>query len=213
MGGVDRGPSLTSAEWRGVAYCLLWASGAWLSGHLGIWPAMGTTAVVLGVAALTFEGRAVLGPGLHSRMWLIGLPAGLLMAGGTVLLFGPITSAFPGLTEDVERLYASFRAPGLAVTLLLMPLVVTCEEIVWRGAIYEVLRLRMSWVPAVLVGTAAYSAAHLPIGSPALVLTAIGAGLCWNLLRARTKSLMAALVAHLVWDYAVLVAFDVTALG
>ncbi len=101
----------------------------------------------------------------------------------------------------------------MAVTLLLMPLVVTCEEIVWRGAVYEALRVRISRVPAVLVGTAAYAAAHVPIGSPALVLTAIGAGLCWNLLRARTDSLMAALVAHLVWDYAVLVAFDVTALG
>ena len=207
---ADYGPSPTSAEWRSVAYCLLWASGSWLSGYVGIWPAIGTTAVVLGVAALTLEGRAVLGPRLHSRMWLMGLPSGLLMAGGTVLLFGPITSAFPGLIEDVQRLYAAFRAPGLGATLFLMPLVVTCEEIVWRGAVYEALRLRMSTVTTVLVGTAAYAAALAPIGSLALVLTAIGAGFCWNLIRARTNSLMAALVAHVVWDYAVLVAFDVT---
>jgi membrane protease YdiL (CAAX protease family) len=159
VGGVHDGPRLNSAEWRGVMYCLLWASGAWLTAHVGIWPAMGATAAVLGVAALTFEGRSVLGSGRHSRIWLIGLPAGLLMAVGTVLLFGPITSAFPGLTEDVGRLYTTFRAPGLAVTLLLMPLVVTCEEIVWRGAVYEALRLRISGVPTVLVGTAAYAAA------------------------------------------------------
>lgn len=213
VAGVDPGPGLTPAEWRGVAYCLMWASGAWLSVYFGIWLAMGTTAAVLGVAAVTSEGRAVLGRGFHSRVWLIGFPAGLLMAGGTALLFGPMTSAFPALTEDVERLYATFRGPGLAVTLLLMPLVVTCEEIVWRGAVYEALRVRISWVPTVLVGTAAYSVALVPIGSPALVLTAIGAGLCWNLLRARTDSLTAAISAHLVWDYAVLVVFDVTALG
>jgi membrane protease YdiL (CAAX protease family) len=205
VAGVDPGPGLTSAEWRGIAYCLLWASGAWLSVYFGIWPAMGTTSAILGVAAVTFEGRAVLGRGLYSRVWLIGLPAGLLMAGGTALLFGPMTSAFPALTEDVERLYATFRGPGLAVTLLLMPLVVTFEEIVWRGAVYEALRVRISWITTVLVGTAAYSVA--------LVLTAIGAGLCWNLLGACTDSLMAALVAHLVWDYAGLVVFDVTGLG
>ncbi len=93
----------------------------------------------------------------------------------------------------------------MAVTLLLMPLVVTFEEIVWRGAVYEALRVRISWITTVLVGTAAYSVA--------LVLTAIGAGLCWNLLGACTDSLMAALVAHLVWDYAGLVVFDVTGLG
>ena len=196
-----------------MVYALVWALGAWSSRYFGIWLAVGATATVLGAAALIFEGRAVLGRGQHSRMWLIGVPAGLLMAGGTVLLFGPVTSAFPGLAEDVERLYTTFRAPGLAFGLLLMPLVVTCEEIVWRGAVYEALRRKISWVPTVLLGTAVYSAAHVPIGSPALVLSAIGAGLCWNLLRARTNSLPAVVAAHVVWDYAVLVVFDVTAVG
>ena len=59
VAGVDPGPGLTPAEWRGVAYCLMWASGAWLSVYFGIWLAMGTTAAVLGVAAVTSEGRAV----------------------------------------------------------------------------------------------------------------------------------------------------------
>jgi membrane protease YdiL (CAAX protease family) len=211
--GAGRGSGPASQEWRGVAYGLVWALGAWCSQFVGIWLALGTTAALLCLTVLVLEGRTVLGPWPHSRTWLIGFPAGLLMAGGTVLLFGPVASAFPGLPEDVERLYATVRAPGLPVTLLVIPLVVTCEEIVWRGAVYEALRLRLPWVPAVLVGTAAYALAHVPIGSPALVLSAMGAGLCWNLLRARTDSLAAALVAHLVWDFAVLMVFDVTVVG
>ena len=43
-----------------------------------------------------------------------------------------------------------------------------------------------------------------PLGSPSLVLAALSCGLVWGALRAATASLVPTLVAHLLWDFVVL---------
>jgi len=43
-----------------------------------------------------------------------------------------------------------------------------------------------------------------PLGSPSLVVAAFACGLVWSALRAATGSLVPTLVAHLLWDFAVL---------
>jgi uncharacterized protein YbjT (DUF2867 family)/membrane protease YdiL (CAAX protease family) len=204
----DRGTS--AADRRAVAYGLIWFFGAWVSTHVGIWLAVGTTATVLGLAAIWFEGASVLGDGAHARSWMIGMLAGLAMAAGTLFLFEPVTTAFPALRADVAALYSAFRSPGALATFLLMPLVVIFEEIVWRGAVHNALVRRMSWPLAAVSGALLYTLAYAPIGSPALLLAALGAGLCWSMLRALTDSLPAALAAHLVWDFVVLVIYQLT---
>jgi membrane protease YdiL (CAAX protease family) len=92
--------------------------------------------------------------------------------------------------------------------MFVMPIVVVGEELVWRGLVLGRLLARMPPGAATLAGTLLYAAAHAPIGSPALVMACLGAGFCWSAIRVATGSVVAALVAHLVWDYAVLVFYQ-----
>lgn len=186
----------------------LWALGAWESRAYGLWGALSVSAVLLSAVVLALEGRAVIGNGRHARVWPIGIGAGLVMTGGTMALFGPATTAFPALLGDVSRLYEAFRGAGPVATVVLLPVIVICEEIVWRGAVQGALARRMRWLPAAATGALIYALAHAPIGSPALVLTCLVAGFCWNALRGLTDSLPVAVIAHLVWDFAVLVVYQ-----
>ncbi len=164
--------------------------------------------MLLGAAILVFGRRGLWGNGEHVRSAITGGLVGLLMAAGTLLLFEPVTALFPALRADLAELYAAFRSAGLLAILVLMPLVVMCEELAWRGAIHRALTRRMSWPRALIAGAALYAIAHVPIGSPALVLTSLGAGACWSALRTYTDSLPAVMAAHLVWNFVVLVLFQ-----
>ena len=93
----------------------------------------------------------------------------------------------------------------MTIDLSKRPVIVIAEEIVWRGAVQGALARRMRWLPAAVVGALVYALGHTPVGSPALVLACLGAGFCWSALRVLTDSLPATIVAHLVWDFAVLV--------
>ena len=118
-----------------LALVLLWALGAWKSHVYGIWAALGVSAVVLSAMVLALDGRAVVGNGPHARLWPLGVGAGLVMALGTMALFGPVTTAFPALFGDVSRLYEAFGDRGSVATMVLLPVIVIGEEIVWRGAV------------------------------------------------------------------------------
>lgn len=198
------------ADMRAVVYAILWALGAYLSQSLGLWTGVGAMALLLGGSALFFERGALLGRGPHLRMLLIGGVGGVAMAAVTLGLYGPVTSAIPSLEQDVARLYDAFRAPGVALAVLLMPFVVVCEEIVWRGAVHGALARRMSWLPAAITGTLLYALAHAPYGSLALVLASLGAGLCWAALRARSDSLVGSVAAHFAWNVVVMVLYQPT---
>ena len=199
---------MTKAATRDLAALVippLWAIGAWQARTYGLWRSLGVTAVLLAVVVLVVEGRAVVGRGRHARLWPLGIGAGLAMVLGTEVAFGPVVRAFPTLFADVSRLYGTFGDPGSASALVLLPVIVISEEIVWRGAVQRALAPRMPWLPAALVGAAVYALAHAPVGSSALVLTCLVAGFCWNALRELTDSLPVTITAHLVWDFAVLV--------
>jgi uncharacterized protein YbjT (DUF2867 family)/membrane protease YdiL (CAAX protease family) len=191
-----------------LTLALLWSVGALIGGQIGLWGALGTTAVVLGTAAVLLDGRALVGRRPTLPLVALGASVGLGMALATVGLYEPVTGLLPELQNDVERLYDAFRAPGPWLTILLLPVVVTFEEVVWRGAVHTALVRRMSWVWAAGVGGLVYAAAHVPTGSTALVLASLGAGLCWSTLRAWTDSLAPSLAAHLVWNFAVLVIYQ-----
>ncbi|MFM7134496.1 MAG: lysostaphin resistance A-like protein [Planctomycetota bacterium] len=199
-----------SREGRGdaiaVAMAVLWFLGAWQSRSLGIWPAVGTTASLLGVLAIAIEGRALRAAlGADAPRVALGVAVGLAMAWLTELLYRPVTAAVPAIGSDVAVLFRAFGDPGPRAVLLLLPLVVAAEELVWRGVVYGALARRLPMTAAIVAASVLYAIAHAPIGSPALVLTCLCAGACWTALRAWSGSLAAAIVAHLVWDLAVLV--------
>lgn len=190
----------------------LWTVGAWQSNFFGIWSAVGGTAVLLAIAALVLEGgelRTAAGFAAGERSWnvVLGIGAGLAMSVATYLVFPPVVGLFPGLRGGVTQLYEAFGTLPSSVVLVALPLVVACEEIVWRGIVYGGLTVRLSPAAAVVAGTLVYALAHVPIGSVVLVLACVGAGFCWNALRAATGSLVTVFLAHLVWDFLLLVSW------
>lgn len=188
-----------------LASVVLWAVAAWLTHRYGLWVSVGTTAILLGTAGSWLSGWRLAGAGRHGRGLMLGLAAGLAMAWMTALLYAPVTALVPVLRTDAALLYDAFSRPGIGLTLLFLPLIVTAEEVVWRGTVHASLEGRLSPLFTTLTGTVLYAAVLVPTGSPTLVLTALGAGACWTALRTLTGSIASAVAAHLVWDLLVLV--------
>ena len=183
-----------------------WLLAAAFAGRAGMWLAVGSVAVLLGVVVAARD------PGVRARLrptWrliLVGAAAGGCMVAATYA-GSPVLHVAPGVERDVQRLYSAFAAAGTRTALLALGPVIVGEELVWRGAVQGALEHRVSAGAAAALSAVAYALAHAPIGSPLLVLTALGCGLVWSALRAVTGSLIPALVAHALWDVVVLVAF------
>jgi len=180
---------------------LAWIAGAAIAASLGLWSGMGTTALLVGLGVLATrwqELREMLRP--HPTPILVGLAAGLLMALVTHLFYGPISALAPFVKTGTAQLYLENASrPRLAFGLLLVPIAIA-EEVVWRGAVQSALTARFGTPVAILAGTALYAVCHAPIGSPVLIMAALGCGLVWGALRATTAGLVAPILAHLLWD-------------
>jgi len=171
---------------------------------VGIWWGFGVAAVVLGATALRCDpqARASLVPTV--KQVLLGTAAGGVMIAATYVLYPLFTRVAPFLAHDTAALYAAFRAaPPVIATLLLLP-VILGEELVWRGVVQRALAQRLGKWRGGGLAALVYACAHAPLGSPVLVLAALFCGLAWGGLRAASGSLVAPLVAHVLWDLFVL---------
>ena len=189
-----------------VASIVVWLAAAASAGPLGIWSAIGGTAIALGVAVLLFgrpASTALLKP--SPRLILLGAVAGGLMAVATYLLYPLLARIVPFIVIDTTQLYAAFRAPSLVVASLALIPVILGEELVWRGVVQASLVQRLGAWRGVALAAVVYAAVHVPLGSPVLVAVAFFCGLAWGTLRAKTSSLVPTLVAHLLWNGLVLV--------
>lgn len=205
-------PTFARREKIALGMFLVWALGASLSSSLGLWLAIGSTAVFLGVVASYLEGRALIASLRFEPVPLAkGAVVGLGMIVATKLIFTPLAVAVPALVSETRALYGAFGEIGPWAAFVLLPLVVAGEEIVWRGLVYNALSRRMKWTSVVLVGTALYCLAHAPVGSPVLVLACLCVGICWNALRYWTDSLAAVFVAHMLWDISILILWPLVA--
>lgn len=101
-------------------------------------------------------------------------------------------------------------SPEATVSLMLV-LLVTCEELVWRGWVQTELRERLGARRAWIACAGLYAAAHLPTlvtledpaagTNPLVVLAALGAGLCFSFLAERSGRLSPGIFAHGVFSY------------
>jgi membrane protease YdiL (CAAX protease family) len=188
-----------------LACIVVWVIAVANTGSLGIWLAIGGSAVALGVAVLVFDRPAairLLQP--SPRLVLLGAAAGGVMAAVTYLLYPVLARIAPFIATDTARLYAAFREPSLLIASVALGPVVLGEELVWRGVVQAALVRHLRPWGGVALAAAAYALAHAPLGSPVLVMVALPCGLFWGALRAATSSLVPTLVAHLVWDLLVL---------
>jgi membrane protease YdiL (CAAX protease family) len=188
-----------------AAFVLAWCVGAATSALVGMWPALGVTGVGTGTLALVLDGQA-LRPLFRPRAAAVaaGVMIGAAMTAATYALFPLVSHISVALARDTTRLYANLNASShVWLSLVLVPVVIG-EEVVWRGLVFGALARRFGLTAAVLLGAPLYALAHAPVGSPVLVLAALGCGLIWGGLRATTASLLAPLAAHLLWDEIVL---------
>jgi membrane protease YdiL (CAAX protease family) len=188
-----------------IACMVVWFAAAASTGLLGIWLAIGGAAVGLGGAVFVLDhaaARQSLQP--STRLAVVGVGAGCLMAAATYLLYPALARLSPFIAIEATRLYASFRAlPPVIASLALLPVIVG-EELVWRGVVQTELVRRLGRWRGVTLAALVYALAHAPLRSPLLLAVALLCGMTWGALRAVSGSLVPSLLAHLVWDLVVL---------
>jgi membrane protease YdiL (CAAX protease family) len=179
----------------------VWALGAWAVRWIGIWPGVGGAALILGMFSLGLH-RHLLAELLQPsrRLVLWGLAAAMVMLPATYLLYGPAGLLPYHIPTQTQQLYTRFRDADGLLTTIMLPLCVVAEELVWRGVVQEAVTRRFGAAPAVVLAASAYAVAHWPVGSPLLPVIALACGLFWGLLRATTRSLVPALICHMLWD-------------
>lgn len=186
-----------------TAWCcfVCWCACAGLAHFVGIWYADGGAGILLGILALAVDRKLLLAKA-HFRSPLItaGLAAGFVMTAGTYLLYPFVGHFIPAVVTQAGALYATLGQAEPWRAALVLPLVITGEEIVWRGSVQGALERRIGPRWAAAAGTVAYGIAVAPIGSPLLVAIALGCGLYWAALRAHFGSLTPALISHLIWS-------------
>jgi len=199
--GATRGASLPLA----LVSAGVWLAATALAGTFGLLPAVGGAAVALGAAVLLLErpaATALLRP--RPRLVLLGAGAGGVMGVATCLLYPVLADLVPLVASETSRLYGAVRmSPPLLLSAAILP-VVLGEELVWRGVVQASLVRRLGAPGGVTTAAAVYALVQTPIGSSVLVAVAFLCGLAWGTLRATTASLVPGLLAHLLWDVAVL---------
>jgi membrane protease YdiL (CAAX protease family) len=195
----------------------LWVVGAAAAVRIGFWWALGITAVALGLVSLAID-RSLwrltgLPPWMGSRdrqraparLAALGVLVGVAMAGATYAMYPLVVRAVPWLASDTRRLYASFAALTLGQAALALPPILLGEELFWRGLLHQAFFARLPAPTAVFLGATAYALGNLPTGSPTLTLVAFACGAAWSTLRITTRTLLAPLTSHLVWNTLLLV--------
>lgn len=184
----------------------VWTLAVAVAGKVGAWLTVGGAALLLGGVVLAGcpDVRTRLRP--ERRGIVLGIGTGLGMVAATYV-FAPLVHLSSVIERDLQQLYASFRVAGARSAAIALGPVIVGEELVWRGAVQGILQDRLRPGVAAVVAAMLYAAAHAPMGSPLLLVTALACGLVWSALRAATGSLVPSLLSHVIWDAVVLLAF------
>ena len=187
--------------------------------------ALGVPYAVLAVLAILYLRReGTLGDKLRPRSG--DLTFGALVT--VMLFFGAIAGrkllAPHGSIREawVMRVYLQIGDPeflqqqvvGISFAVIFVAIL---EEIAWRGLVYTLVEERLGTRRAWPVTAVLYAAAHLPTlvlladpyagPNPLIVLAALGCGLVWGLIVARTGRLPVAIFSHALFTWCVAVQF------
>lgn len=164
--------------------------------------AVGVGVVVVSISRRPANYLAALRPNLTDVAW--GAVTGVGLVGLTHVCFAILSRAMPTTDPIVHELYAIARAPHPAAAVALLVPVVLAEEVLFRGQLVDALRHELPPASALLLANLLYALAQAPLGGFPLFLAALGLGIAWTLLRLFRGTLVAALVAHFVWDVGVI---------
>lgn len=193
----------------------------WLVGFLWLartadWKFFAVAGPALMLVALATDeaARKLLRP--SKRSVIFGLLGGVLMLAATQAGFLIVSRIVPSVVVRTEELYellnvAGFSAPSRATLVLL---VATSEEVIFRGsvagAVGEPPGEVVSWcsraqLVRILVLALVYGLTTVMLGNELLILCAFLCGIIWGAVRIATRSLVAPILVHLIWDLGVLI--------
>jgi hypothetical protein len=148
-------------------------------------------------------------------MGLFNYRAGMIMAGvaGALLLYvifvigGWASKAIlPFAGNEIAGIYELRGAtPRWVLILLLAGIIAPCEEIFWRGLVQSSFSFRFGEVRGWLLMAGAYALVHIWAWNLMLLGAALVCGLFWGFMVYRLKSLVPAIISHVLWDLAVFV--------
>lgn len=140
---------------------------------------------------------------------LVGLLSGLLFAAVMILLFKlGLSPNLGGIQEKAEAF--GLLSPGLYIVfaIFLSLLHSGLEEYYWRWFVFKGLQLKFSWLPAAVIGSAAFAGHHFfvlsqffPLWLTLLLGTGVGlGGFIWCWLYKKYQSLWAPYISHVFVD-------------
>jgi uncharacterized protein len=213
----EPGAAAKSSRLPGIAgVACVAAIGVWflLMGRFGagIYALMGPFAagVALLVAA-AFPARLVEWLRPTRRGVAVGLLVGVGMTLATYPLYALACLIDPGLRVDVAVLYGAARESRLSEALPWVLAIIVAEELLWRGALLELLTDRVSPYAGMALSIGTYCFAQAGTGSLIVTLLALVCGTLWTLQRHLTGSLLSPLIAHLIWTPTVILLLPVNA--
>jgi membrane protease YdiL (CAAX protease family) len=171
---------------------------------------MGLT-VVMGIA---FVGTVLLQSVRHHLKptpfrFLAGLIGGAALYGITLLAIRFLPGLWPGWEGSARTLYSWKEGHSPLFMTLTLILIVTAEEMLWRGVVTRYLIERCGRMPGIACGSAIYALAHWAAFNPLLIIAALGCGFFWSWLYSATDDLVAPTASHLLWDLLLLFLFPV----
>lgn len=189
--------------------------------RLGTWIPFAFAGLLLATLAVSQRvvPRSLLRPTL-ARM-LVGIAGGAMMVVGTHLAYRAVVTFAPQVAETTRQLLVLLNVAGFspAVRALLIVLIASCEEVLFRGLL-PISASGGSSLPhfpsrrelaQILVFAALYAFTTLPLASALLTLCAFACGSLWGIMRVATGSLVVPLLAHVLWDLGVLLVWPLTA--
>ena len=189
---------------------LPWAALMLRFGTTDIYAALGPpAAAALVITALMRRDRLRQWLAPSRRGIVIGLVSGLLMTALTYPAFSLAAHLAPWLVTDVAKLYAGATGGSLAPAMLWVFVILTAEEVLWRGMLFDALSKVATRRVALALAVLSYGAAQLGTGSWLVVAIALGCGTVWTLQRIVSGSVLCPLISHGIWTPTVLLAHPV----
>jgi membrane protease YdiL (CAAX protease family) len=209
----DHSPPVRSVKYSMMllAMSVVWGILLHQFGTSPIYWIMGPYATLISATVLTMRGHALrraMRPTLRNVG--VGIGLGVLMTAATYPAYHLAQRLFPALAANVAQLYRQSHDESLPVALAWVVVIMSAEELLWRGAWVEALTARFGRTYAGVLSVLIYAATQLSSGSFIVCLLAVVCGAVWTAERYYTRSMIAPLLSHAIWTPTVILLLPVT---